>query len=129
MKTDHEKKVECVKNILIDIRTSITHEYISNAKLRIFALLEGFRIGERELKYILHELRNNGNVPLLIASGRGYKFCENTEEMRAYLKRLHKIAMQHLRLFSHLKEQAELVLGMQVDMPFWNELYQEKTND
>jgi len=86
----------------------------------------GNEFSNSELRTHLHTLRTSGELPLLIAGAKGYKFAKNTQEVETYLKSLHKRALQIHQLFGAIKEQAEHDLGLQLDMQFYSELYHDK---
>jgi len=119
--------VDKVEETLIKYRQPMEKSYFDNSKLRYIIIIDHFiPITPRQLRAAIQELRTSGRVRCLIASGNGYKFATTTLEMEVYLKRLHKEAMQLLRLFNAEKSQAEIDLGLQTNFEFYNELYKQK---
>ncbi len=81
-------------------------------------------VANRTFRLALQQLILTDRISCLIASGKGYKFASNTKEMQIYLKSVHHRALEILRRMAALKRQAEHDLGLQLDMEFYNEIYQ-----
>jgi len=111
----------------INLYKDVFDNYTTNNKIRYMHLLRtNVIISNSEIRTHLHTLRTSGELPLLIAGAKGYKFAKNTQEVETYLKSLHKRALQIHQLFGAIKEQAEHDLGLQLDMQFYSELYHDK---
>ena len=121
MKTTAQELLETINE-----NKNLFDKYVRNNKIRYMHLLRtNSIISNSDLRTHLHALRTSGELPLLIAGANGYKFAKNTQEVETYLKSLHKRALQIHQLFGAIKDQAEHDLGLQLDMQFYTEMYQE----
>ena len=121
MKTTAQELLETINE-----NKNLFDKYVRNNKIRYMHLLRtNSIISNSDLRTHLHALRTSGELPLLIAGANGYKFAKNTQEVETYLKSLHKRALQIHQLFGAIKDQAEHDLGLQLDMQFYFEMYQE----
>lgn len=121
MKTTAKELLETINE-----NKNLFNEYVSNWQIQILHYHRtGQDISFSRMRSYLHELRTSGELPLLIAGANGYKFAKSTQEVETYLKSLHKRALQIHQLFGAIKEQAEHDLGLQLDMQFYSEIYQE----
>ena len=118
MKTNKEIDEAVIK--IINHFKSIKRKQFTNYKINAFAdyYFPKLNLSDSEIRSSLHRLRTSGQLPLLLASNKGYYFAENTQDVKKYLKSLHKRALKIHKLFGAVKEQAEVIMGAQFEFEF-----------
>ena len=120
MKTNKEID-EAVIEALKEFKQGKTY---SNTFIRMHCSMNDIKISNSDIRSSLHRIRTKKLITnVIIADNKGYKIAENTQEVKKYLKSLHKRALKIHKLFGAVKEQAELIMGAQFEFDFYSDIY------
>ena len=130
MKPSTQKINRAVKITLRIMRQEMQKRPYSNFQIRTktrYLFGKDYQLNDSELREALHELRTTDQVNLLIANNKGYMFATSVRQMEDYMKRLHRRCVQQLQLLSSCKRQTEIVLGHQIGMEFYHDIYNQQS--
>ena len=83
-----KKQIECT-DYIVNLFKQNKDKYILNAELRLCLLeLKGVSFDSAEIRHIIHLIRCNNLLPVIIATSKGYKYTTDQKDVELYIDSL-----------------------------------------